>query len=554
MAQTGGAQSLITKQAIWKQPLGGAVIGTPSTQVESVVVVCDGGNLKAYTRQGVPLWEYFAQGRLTPYLTRSREGTSYICRTNGHFIAINRVGRELWRVNLGAPLTGQVLIGWDGRLFIPTEKKIFCYAAAGSLLWYQALEHSIALNLREDTQGGFITVLDNGELLQISPFGEIRPQQLVAIPAVVVPITTPENGYGLLILYKNGDTELRGGSYPPPPPLPASPLAAAGRNGRVAMVLADGRVLLLSVAEGGILWTKESNVTPEKSSGNPVEETGMCYDERGIYMLSKFGAAGFTEDGQRLWFIRLLGAASPSAFSDEGLLYSGGKDWILYAYGIENRVRFREEKLYGPAPEGNYGLGNPLPPRRSDYYNRFNETGLQTQLTFIDKRIRAGRVGADEPYFTTYLMEVAGSVRNSLQVSSVRPPVHFQHRIEAVRLLSSLGSRELLPFLADLFTHDPEPLVKVAAAHAIGRIGVDPEGVALEAFANALFPPGALVKDVQALIAVATAVGSLCRFSGPPLSDTGVKLLIALGGSEKPLPVRNRARQEILSLYPGSAH
>ena len=107
---------------LWRQALGGAVIGIPVTQAESVVVVCDGGNLKAYSRQGRLLWDYFARGRLSPFITRSREGTSYICRTNGTLIAVNRSGRELWQIP-GSPLTAPVLVGWTAGSLFPRIKR-----------------------------------------------------------------------------------------------------------------------------------------------------------------------------------------------------------------------------------------------------------------------------------------------------------------------------------------------------------------------------------------------------------------------------------------------
>jgi outer membrane protein assembly factor BamB len=265
-------------------------------------------------------------------------------------------------------------------------------------------------------------------------------------------------------------------------------------------------------------------------------------------MLSKAGAAGFTEEGERLWFIRVIGAAAIPIFSDEGLLYSGGIDWNLYAYRLENRVLPQKQSLYGPAPEGDYGLGTPFPLRR-DYTNRFSERELKTQFSRIDKSLREGRVGEQEKEFTAYLMEVAASLRNNLSQSSLKPPVQFNQRIEATRLLARLGSQEIIPFLADLFSYEPDPLVQAAVAEAIGRIGMDPDGLALGAFSIAVLSPPQ-IKDERVLIAVASAVGSLCHFAGPPLSSTGVKILITLAGYDKPLRVRNRALEELQSLRP----
>jgi outer membrane protein assembly factor BamB len=143
-------------------------------------------------------------------------------------------------------------------------------------------------------------------------------------------------------------------------------------------------------------------------------------------------------------------------------------------------------------------------------------------------------------------METAGSFVENPRTGN-HPPVHVLYRVEAARLLAYMGSRETIPFLADLFTRDPDGLVKAAAAEAIGRIGVDPEGFALKAFTSAVFPPFPL-RDEAALTATAAATGALCRFSGPPLSDAGIRLLTTLAAREQSPPVRLQAERELRSL------
>jgi outer membrane protein assembly factor BamB len=92
---------------------------------------------------------------------------------------------------------------------------------------------------------------------------------------------------------------------------------------------------------------------------------------------------------------------------------------------------------------------------------------------------------------------------------------------------------------------DYDPSVKSAAAEAIGRIGTDPEGIALRAFAQAIT---ASTRDEQILTATAMAIGSLCRFSGPPLSDSGVKLLGIIERDFMPAKARAQARRETASM------
>jgi outer membrane protein assembly factor BamB len=252
------------------------------------------------------------------------------------------------------------------------------------------------------------------------------------------------------------------------------------------------------------------------------------------------GAAGFSEEGERRWFFRLTGASSLSAWSDNGLLFSGGKDWVLYAYRFENTPLTPEPSSDRPVQQASYNLGE-FPPR-GNY--RFSDSELTFRFNQINEAISKGQIGEDEKTFTRFLMEVAASLRNNPQASTIRPPVQVNHRVEAAQLLASIGSVELVPFLIDLFNNDPEPLVKAAAAESIGRIGVDPDGLAMAAFSSAILGLRS-IRDTQALIAIAGAIGSLCRFSGPILSASGTKLLVTLMSSTNPSAVRNRARQEL---------
>jgi outer membrane protein assembly factor BamB len=234
--------------------------------------------------------------------------------------------------------------------------------------------------------------------------------------------------------------------------------------------------------------------------------------------------------------------------SDEGILYSGGKDWVLYAYHMEDTVRVRRQSVYGPAAEGSYSAGDPRPSPWAEDYNRYEWAELRDRLETISRAIREGRVAANEKSYAAYLMEISGSASVTPENQDrLHPLVHVHHRVEAARLLSYIGSRETIPFLAELCRGDPDPLVKAAAASAIGSIGVDPDGVALAAFISMVFPliPG---RDEQVMAAIATATGSLCRFSGPPLSESGARLLTALAG-QGPGFAQAVARRELNSLY-----
>ena len=553
-AQSIQGESAFTGAPLWRQALGGAVIGPPVAQAESVVVATDGGSLLSFSSRGRPLWNFFARGRLTPYISRSREGVSYVGRADGLLIAVNRVGREIWRFNLRGPLVSPVLIGWDGRLFAFTDRRIVSLTAAGYMLWSRSLETHSAFAPMRDAAGGIIMVQEDGEVLRFDPFGNAFSHSAGTVPAAVASLTLEGSGHAILLLYDDWRMELIY-NFSSGEPLrgtiafPSPPVAAAGRGDEAAVLLRDGRVALIAPARQEILWISESHIRAGELPSRPGPlDMNLFYDERGIYVLTRNGATGFMADGRRLWVVQLRGAANMPSFGDDGILYSGGGDWILNAYRLEERIRAHQRVLYGKLPEGSYGTGNPGPSSQAGYFFRFEERELRARFEEIRQAIRSGQVGPAEKEYKAWLMETAGSLLTPpfQRIPSSQMP-DPRHRMEAARLLAFMGSRETIPFLADLFNRDPEPLVRAAAAEAIGRIGVDPEGIALRAFANAVAPPSPM-RNETVLTAIAGATGALCRFSGPPLSGTGIQLLASIAASYDVPRAMRQARIEMRSL------
>jgi len=528
-------QGLLSLEPSWRQALGGEVLSIPSVQAQSVVVALDGGNIKAYSVDGTPLWNYTARGRISPYVTRSREGTSYFSRTNGTLIAVNRSGRELWRRDIGDPLSAGVIPGWDGRLFIPAGKKILCYTASGNLLWTRIFESSFRIPPKLDYSGGIIFTLENNEVYRIDPFGN----SLVWIPSGIPSALLSLENQQVLAIHNDGSMEILGtdenwfitasGSLQSSllPRFPSAVLAAAGNGKTVAAVLSDGKVAMVSLDEKKIVWTAESHI----KSGKPAVE--MFYDDSGIYVLSDSGASGFSHDGKRLWFTALHNTAAIPAFSDDGTLYSGGKDWILYTYKIEDRIIPQKAGLYGQQPKGSYGTGRPQSKFMQDIPLLGHE--VINKLEKIEAAVTAGNIGINEPEWTTFLLLMSSNSGN------------IQNRISAIRILGKIGSHETVPWLANIFRKENEPIIKAAAASAIGAIGVDPEGTAIHTFLHTIVSSN--IKDEQVLIAITMSTAALCRFSGPPLSETGVRILNLLSENPQPPVVRRQAGRELASLY-----
>jgi len=545
---------------IWNRDLGDTVLGQPFLQTESAVLACAGGAVKSFYMSGTPLWSFDPQDGLTPFIARSVEGAAYVCDSSGIFKVINRVGRELWRVNFGKPISFSPVVGWDGRVFIPVGSQLFCRTAAGHPLWSLDLGSPMAIAPLLDHAGSFVTVLQNRDFVTVSQFSTVERVRLDQLPNFIVSLKSPgEDSY--VLLYPNGAAEkIKFDTIAAKgrrlfrerfPSLSSIPAVAASKGDQFAVTFRDGRVQLIN-SSGRILWTGNSHETTiEKGSANlDQSKAAMVFDERGIYSLSTRGATGFAVDGRRRFVHKIEEAGSIPGFSDEGLLYVCGKDQSLHTYKIDSKPRtVPRSKYYGPEPEGNYGLGSPPPSPWASDGRRFTDDQQDYMYTRIERAINSGQLGEDEPAYVAYLHEMIGFFLNDPHYSRVRPNVKPPQRVALIRLLGKVGSRDTIPFLWNIFDKDQEPAIKAACAEAIGAIGVDPRGSTFESY-NFLLAANNPNRDPQLLMSATASIAALCRFSGPPLSGEGLILPRYFSNlSWPPNTIKAQIRNEVDALY-----
>jgi len=544
----------------WNQTLGDLVLGQPFLQAESAVVACTQGSIKSFYLTGTPLWNFNPEDAVTPYIARSVEGAAYICNNAGSFRAINRIGRELWRVNFEKPISFSPVVGWDGRVFIPLGSQIFCRTAAGFALWSVDLGSPMTVAPQLDHAGSLATVLENKDFVRVNQFSTVERVKLEQPPLLIVSLKSgSQDSYVLFYpsgqaekIYYNGNaakgSRLSRSSFPS---LNAVPAAAVSKGDQFAVTFKDGRVQLFNES-GQVLWTGNSHETAiEKGSANlDKDHAAMVFDERGIYSISTRGATGFAVDGRRRFVLKIAEASSVPGFSDEGLLYTCGKDKVLYTYKLDSKPRnVPRSRYYGPDPEGTYGMGNPPPSPWSTDNHRYDDDQQALMYSTIEKAINSGQLGEAEPVYVAYLMEMIGFFLNDPHYSQVRPAVKPPQRVDLIRLLGKVGSRETIPFLWNIFDKDPEPSVKTACAEAIGKIGVDPKGSTFASY-NFLLAANNPNRDPQLLMSATSSVAALARFSGPPLSGEGILLLRYFSNLPwAPNSIKAQIKNELDALY-----
>lgn len=546
---------------LWEAPIGDTIRGTPHLQASSAVLVGESGSVRSFFMSGTPLWNFDARGTAVPHVSRSYEAATYLCNTEGVFMTINRVGRELWRLNLGRPISYAPVVGWDGRVFIPFGSTMTCRTAAGNSLWTLELGSPVAFDPILDKTGSVATVLQNMDFVKVNQFSHLERIRLDRLPVMIVSLVE-ENYHSYVLMYQSGemekvifnDNEGEGGKLSRARfvSLPSPPAAAVSRGSQFVVTLRNGRTVCYDAA-GNTIWTINSHeAAEERGPGNLAQEHAkMMWDERGIYAITTRGVSAFTAEGRRRFVFRLSTVSSGvPAFSDEGLLYACGTDNILRVYKIDSRPRtVPQSRFYGPEPEGNYGMGNPPPSPWARENSRYSEESQNAVYAEIEAAIKSGNIGKMEPAYVAYIMEMVGFFIGNPQTSAVRPLVRPEQRIRLIGLLALVGSRETIPFLWNIFDRDQEPAVRRACADAIGVIGVDPTGRSFYSY-NFLLSPNNPNMDPQLVLAATSSIANLCRFSGPPLAMDGIRILRYFSNLPSvPNNVKAQIRNELDGLF-----
>ena len=555
------ARTQVGAAPMWETRIGDTIRGEPHLQASSAILVGENGSVRSFFQSGTPLWDFDARGTAVPFIARSYEAATYVCTTDGIFKAINRVGRELWRLDLGKPISYAPVVGWDGRVFITLDSVMTCRTASGNGLWSIDLGSPVAFAPLLDRTGSVATVLQNNDFVKVHQFSHVERIRLDRLPTMIVSLDEGARK-SYVLFYQNGEMEKvyfnpaarRGSALSKTAirSLPAQPVAAVSRGAQFAVTLRDGRILLLNPA-GETVWTRNSHeAAEERGTANlTIGQAKMLFDERGVYAISIRGISAFAAEGRRRFVHRLQTVCSgvPS-LCDEGLFWTCGTDNILRVYKIDVRRRtVPRNRFYGLEPEGDYGMGNPPPSPWVGQNSRYHDIEQDIVYEQIKSAILSGQIGTMEPVYVAYMMEMVGFFIGNPQVSPVRPAVKPTQRIRLIRLLAQVGSRETIPFLWNIFDRDQEPAVRAACAEAIGRIGVDPTGRSLHSY-NFLLTPNNPNVDPQLLLAASSSIASICRFSGPPLAAEGIRVLRYFANLPSvPLRVKEQIRAEIDGLF-----
>jgi outer membrane protein assembly factor BamB len=519
-------------EALFRFPVGGVVTAGPVVADGRVWVLSDAKTLYVLTVDGVAIGRRTTEERRSAFIACDSFGRAALSQGANGLILVNQAGREVWRVDLGAPPLGAPVFAPDGRMYVATSDAVLAWAPNGRLLWKEGLASRPSAQLAVGPGGGPVLALDDGSLRLYPPDGGKPEVVELGAPAMA----TVSGLDRVAVVLEDGSVLVPGeaGTGDKTAQLGAAPVSLAAAPEGFYTLGTDGTLLAVD-ANGAERWRIKPGLDGRGSS--------LAAFAGRVVVLSESSARSYGPDGSHYRTLRLVNSASRSAVSPGGAVFVGGQDWILYSYRFERALA----ELPRPAV-GNLDMGevDEAPARWALYTPSSHDEDVVMQSLFdIEKSLKSATIRGGERWTIAYLSAVAlgrtDAPFGSGAVTVSPSPRGAVPRAYACGLLGSMGLAQAVPVLVEVFKGDADPVVRSAAASAVAAIGLDPEGRALEAFAGAV---GAST-DVRTASAVVDAVEELYRASGALDDRAGILALVRIAGGNYPRDLRSKAEKAL---------
>lgn len=517
-------------ELLFRFPAGGVVTTGPVVAEGRLWFISDSKTLYVITVDGTAIGKRDMSFRRAPFIAPDPFGRAALPVGSSSIVLLNKAGQEVWTVRLDGAPEGPPSFGPDGRMYAQSSQRLYAFAANGAALWSRDLDERVAAPLATGPGGGPLVGLADGSVRLFSRDGaplwndgfQSQPRFLATLGGMVV-VALADGTVAVRAALEGVDSPeaqdpAAGTDERSDQRLGSSPLAlAAGQDG-FSILGSDGKVSAFS-EDGSLAWSAASGLRGaagiERFQGRTV-------------VLSRHAVRSFGQDGALFRDLALTNATGLPAVSHSGTVFSGATDWILYAYRFERPFPYAGRQALPPMDREAAAMAA----RREAMWVPGGSTddAVQRHLSDIEKSLKSGTIGEGAGDAALYAAAVALGMLDAPFGSGAVPqlptPRGAPARIKACEVLGLFGSPEAVELLTEVFRKDPEPSVRAAAAQAVALIGLDPDGRALEAFADK-----AAGLDSRTALAVIAAVESLYRANGGLDDPSGALALLRIAGS-----------------------
>jgi len=458
-----------------------------------------------------------------------------IVARGGRLVAYTRMGSKAWSAVLESTegLTPPAF-GSDGRAFIVSGRSLACVSPSGQRLWRLELPAAAACPPSADGYGRPCVGLADGSLLIATPYGEkVATVKLGSVPEVLCPLVAvsakPGGGASAPVLaagLADGSLLFLG---------PKGEVMSSARLSVPALSLAwDGEVLY-GLGSGGEAFAYSASGSKLWSISTGCSNGSICLFPERVVAVGKGRAVSLSRKGEVFREMTVPGAAGVVAVSPAGLAFCPGADWVLAAYRFELPLG-APIRIELPA----YGESEDFVTRELRFNPLASDADNQLiRIADIEKSLRSGTIGKDEPADAAYCSAVATrAFDRDLPDIERRRSGNPLARSQACYLLGEFGSLSYRDALFRVLEADTDPAVRAAACDALSSFGVDPDGRSMSAFLAAAARP----VDERTALVIVEAIESMALRSGQAPSEDGLRALIKLTTTSYGQNVRSRAQ------------
>ena len=200
------APNLFAENDIFRQlALSGKVISTPFEVNSRIVAITDGGFISTFSTDGYRKYERPLKNRPSRDYTVTKNGIIFSVSSNRKTISFfNPDGYYVWGYTFEEDISNYPVMGYDGRIFVCTNKSLYCFGITGNLRWQNSIPAEITEPIKTLNDGSLLcisTLLGKDSIgYRYTPYGDFLEEITFNRKAIL----TAEHEQGVLMLFSDG--------------------------------------------------------------------------------------------------------------------------------------------------------------------------------------------------------------------------------------------------------------------------------------------------------------------------------------------------------------
>ncbi|PIE98366.1 MAG: hypothetical protein CR988_03510 [Treponema sp.] len=513
-------------EPFWTLVMAGKNLANPVIWNKHIYSIGDDRALNCVSTSGSFVWRRNTE-EYGKFITVSPSGLLFVITASGGVEAFSSQGIPIWSFKLDELPMFPVYFSRDGRLFILQSKTIMCFSRHGVLKWQRKLKSPPARNVCETGTGEILLVLENGDFLRFSLFGNINENK--RLKKTISVLSDAPGGYLMactdasLAYYKvqDGSTAVWQSNE-------GSVCKALHYKGNSVLVVSNsGLVSMRSITDNSEQW----RISLRQSFSGDV----YCYSIKNEYYITAGGYGCLVTDrGKLKWECMIPEKDFMPVITENGMVV-GVSGKIMRAYRME--AKLTRKKDHPDIVTHKHGI---ISPESFDLPLLIEQDSTGLMLSEIDTAIEDGTLGEDEVKYANILVRIIGNTEKRRYF-----PRDFNsfERGQAAELLGKMGSYEYREYLLDEARKKPDVEFATGILKGLGGIAYDPDGRTIEAIK--ILISGENGFNFLLMKSACQALENLVKFGDEYTAKKAVYVLFSIINGGYSNKIKNFARQTI---------